>query len=55
MAKNTRQGFRLGPVRGRSQTRNPRTGIWTKRDRGKGHFTAGKTTGGRYKGVRREG
>lgn len=55
MAKNTGRGFRLGSVRSRSQSRNPRTGVWVKRDRATGQFAAGKTSGGRFKGVRREG
>jgi hypothetical protein len=54
MARNTGHGFRRGAVRGRSQSRNPLTGIWTKRNHGTGRFSAGKTTGGRFKGVRRE-
>jgi hypothetical protein len=54
MGKNTGRGFRLGAVRGRSQVRNPRTRIWTKRDDSTGRFTDGKNSGGRFKGVRRE-
>jgi hypothetical protein len=53
-AKNTDRGFRRRAVRSRSQSRIPRTGIWTKRNRVTGRFTAGKTTGGRFKGVRHE-
>ena len=54
MAKNTGRGFRRGAVRSRSQSRNPLTGIWTKRNRATGQFSVGKTSGGRFKGVRRE-
>lgn len=54
MAKNTGRGFRLGATRGRSQVRNQRTRLWTKRDDATGRFTAAKTTGGRFKGVRAE-
>ncbi len=54
MAKDTGRGFRRGTMRSRSQTRNPLTGIWTKRNRATGQFTAGKTSGGRFKGVRSE-
>jgi len=54
MGKNTGRGFRLGSVRGRSQVRNPRTRLWTKRNDGTGRFTAAKASGGRFKGVRAE-
>jgi hypothetical protein len=54
VAKNTGRGFRRGAVRGRSQSHNPLTGIWTKRSRATGQFTAGKAGGGRFKGIRRE-
>ncbi|TQL01882.1 hypothetical protein [Cellulomonas sp. SLBN-39] len=54
MAKNTGGGFRRGAVTGRSQTRNPRTGIFTKRDGSTGRFMDGKTSGGPFKGVRKE-
>lgn len=54
MAKNTGRSFRVGAVRGRSQSKNPRTGLWTKRDTGNGRFTDAKTSGGTFKGVRRE-
>jgi hypothetical protein len=53
MAKNTGRGFRLGSVRQRSQSLNPRTGTWTKRGSG-GRFTSGKEGGLPFKGVRRE-
>ncbi|WP_433892526.1 hypothetical protein [Streptomyces sp. CA-111067] len=53
MAKNTGRGFRLGSVRQRSQSLNPRTGIWTKRGVG-GRFMGGKEGGSLFKGVRRE-
>lgn len=55
MAKNgARGGGRTGAVTGRSQSRNPRTGLWTKRDSSSGRFIDVKTTGGTFKGVRRE-
>jgi hypothetical protein len=54
MGKNTGRGFRLGDVRGRSQVRNPRTRVWTKRNDSTGRFAAVKTSGGRFKGVRTE-
>jgi len=54
MAKNTGDGFRRGAVRGRSQVRNPLTRLWTKRDDATGRFMSGKTSGDRFKSVRRE-
>lgn len=56
MAKNapTGDGRRKGAVRSRSQVRNPKTGLWTKRNAGTGRFMDAKTSGGRFKGVRRE-
>ncbi|MDW3212175.1 MAG: hypothetical protein R8N23_20060 [Reichenbachiella sp.] len=33
---------RKGQVKGRSQTLNPKTGQWTKRDSYNGHFMDGK-------------
>ncbi len=53
MAKNTGRGFRLGAVRQRSQTFNPRTSTWTKRD-SKGQFVDGKSGNQPFKGVRKE-
>lgn len=55
MAKNTGGGFRRGAVRGRSQVLNPHGNRWIKRDSGSGRFLDVKTTGGAFKGVRREG
>lgn len=55
MAKNgPKGGGRIGPVTGRSQTRNPKTGTWTKRDTSTGQFMDGKKDGTPFKGVRRE-
>lgn len=55
MAKNGARGSgRVGAVKGRAQTKNPRTGMWTKRDTSTGRFTSVKKSGGAYKGVRRE-
>ncbi len=48
-------GHRNGAVRDRSQTLNPKTGIWTKRDAGNGQFLEGKQDGTPFKGVRKEG
>lgn len=54
MAKNTGRGFRRGAVRARSQIRNPLTRLWVKRDDSSGRFVDGKTSRGRFKGIRRE-
>lgn len=55
VAKNGASGGgRTGAVRGRSQTQDPRTGLWTKRDSSSGRFMDVKQTGGTLKGVRKE-
>ena len=55
MAKNGPKGVgRIGAVKGRSQVRNPRTGIYTKRNTATGEFIDGKKDGTPFKGVRRE-
>jgi len=54
MASNSGRGFRRGAVKGRSQVRNTRTGLWTKRDTTTGTFMSGKSSGTPFKGVRRE-
>ncbi len=55
MAKNPpKNGARKGAVKGRSQSHNPKTGLWTKRDTSTGKFMDTKTTGGKFKGVRKE-
>lgn len=53
MATNTGRGYRIGAVKGRSQTVNPRTGLFVKRGPN-GRFVDVKTTGGPFKGVRKE-
>jgi hypothetical protein len=56
MAKNgVRGGGRVGSAQGRSQARNPKTGLWTKRTSSTGRFSDLKKSGGAFKGVRREG
>ncbi len=47
-------GHRKGAVRDRSQTHNPRTDQWVKRDTDTGRFMDVKQDGTRFKGVRRE-
>ena len=56
MAKNapTGDGRRIGAVRERSQVVNPKTGLYTKRDANTGRFMDVKTTGGPFKGIRKE-
>lgn len=56
MAKNAPigDGCRIGAVRERSQVVNPKTGLYTKRDANTGRFMDVKTTGGPFKGVRKE-
>ena len=54
MAKNTGRGFRRGAVKDRSQSQNPKTKDWTKRDSDTGRFMDGKEGGTPFKGVRRE-
>ncbi len=56
MAKNGKpgDGHRNGAVDQRSQSQNPKTGLYTKRDTETGRFMDVKTTGGKFKGVRKE-
>jgi len=56
MAKNGKSGdgHREGAVKGRSQVQNPKTQLYAKRDTETGRFMEVKTTGGKFKGVRRE-
>jgi hypothetical protein len=50
----TGDGHRNGAVRGRSQTRNPKTSRWVKRDTGTGRFMDQKADPKPFKGVRKE-
>lgn len=47
-------GHRNGAVRKRSQTYNPKTSQWTKRDSETGRFMDQKSDGKPFKGVRKE-
>lgn len=47
-------GHREGAVKKRSQTLNPKTGSWTKRDAESGKFMDGKADKKPFKGVRKE-
>lgn len=54
MAKNAPKGpGRRGQVKGRSQVKSP-NGNWTKRNTETGRFMDQKTSGGPFKGVRKE-
>ncbi len=53
VATNTGKGHRVGAVRQRSQSYNPRTQSWTKRGPG-GAFMDGKSDSAPFKGVRKE-
>lgn len=55
MAKNGPKGKeREGSIDSRSQTHNPNNNLWIKRNTGTGRFMDTKTTGGPFKGVRKE-
>jgi len=47
-------GHRKGAVRGRSQTHNPKTSQWVKRDSDTGKFMDVKQNGKPFKGVKKE-
>lgn len=47
-------GHRKGAVRGRSQTFNPKTNSWVKRDASTGKFMDQKADNKPFKGVRKE-
>ena len=57
MAKNKPYGdnARKGAVKDRSQTYNPKTEKWVKRDKDTGRFMDVKKDGTPFKGVRKEG
>lgn len=52
--KPTGDGHRKGAVRDRSQTLNPKTRNWVKRDSESGKFMDVKQDGRPFKGVRKE-
>lgn len=56
MARNGKagDGHRNGAVRDRSQTHNPKTDQWVKRDTDTGRFMDVKQDGTPFKGVRKE-
>lgn len=51
MAKNR---GRVGAIDKRSQLKNPKTGLYQKRNKKSGRFLDVKTSGGKFKGVRAE-
>ncbi len=56
MAKNGKvgDGHRNGQVKNRTQVLNPKTDLMVKRDTTTGQFMDVKTTGGKFKGVKKE-
>ncbi len=54
MAKNTGKGYRRGAVDNRSQTYNPVTDQWVKRNAETGQFMDVKQNCEPFKGVRKE-
>jgi hypothetical protein len=56
MAKNgiSGDGHRNGAVKGRSQTYNPKTNQWVKRNATTGEFMSVKQNGMPYKGISKE-
>ena len=52
MAKNTGNNWRKGAVKDRTQTYNPKTGLWTKSDTQTGQFMDVKTSDNKpFKGI----
>ena len=56
MAKNGKvgDGHRIGAVKNRTQIENPKTGLMQKRNPDNGQIMDVKTSGGKFKGVRKE-
>lgn len=56
MAKNGKvgDGHRNGQIKNRSQVLNPKTELMVKRDTSTGKFIDVKTSGGKFKGVKKE-
>jgi len=52
--KPTGDNARKGAVKQRSQVLNPKTNLYVKRNSENGQFMDVKTTGGKFKGVRKE-
>lgn len=47
-------GGRIGAVKGRSQSHNPQSNVWTKRNAQTGRFMDQKSDAKPFKGVRKE-
>lgn len=56
MAGNVKIGDnrRHGYAGKRTQSQNPKTGLWTKRETETGQFMDVKTSGGKFKSIRKE-
>jgi len=57
MATNGKKGDnrRHGAVKNRTQVKNPKTGIWVKRNKDNGQFMDGKTSNNKpFKGITKE-
>lgn len=55
MAANTfNNKIRISAVKSRTQTFDPQTGLWVKRDSSTGLFMDVKKDGGKFKGIRKE-
>ena len=54
MATNTGNNYRKGAVKGKTQTYNPTTGQYVKRDASTGRFEATKKDGTPFKGITKE-
>lgn len=54
MGKNTNDDYRIGAVKKRSQTYNPQTETWIKRDTDTGKFLEQKSDSKPFKGVTKE-
>ena len=54
MAKNTGNNYRKGSVDNRTQTHNPKTNRWVKRDVDTGRFMDQKSNKTPFKGVAKE-
>ncbi len=52
--KPTGDNSRIGAIKKRSQTFNPKIGLFVKRDSDTGRFMDVKTSGGKFKGIRIE-
>ena len=54
MATNTKHGYRIGAIKGRSQVYDPQNDEYIKREKETGHFVDQKHDHKPFKGVRQE-